>query len=53
MVLLFRDFYEKHYMVPLCSCIAIVWFIFFAMVLIIPWVVAHEAGGKYLALAIH
>lgn len=41
MVLLFRDFYEKQYKVPLCSCIAIVWLIFFVLVLVIPWIVAH------------
>lgn len=47
MVLLFRDFYEKQYKVPLCSCIAIVWLIFFVLVLVLPWIVAHSAGGKY------
>jgi len=41
MVLLFRDFYEKQYKVPLCSCIALIWLIFFALVLVIPWFAAH------------
>ena len=46
MVLLFRDFYEKQYKVPMCSCIAIVWLLFFALVILIPWVLAWRAGGK-------
>ena len=46
MVLLFRDFYEKSYKVPMCSGVACVWFIFFALVLIIPWVACWRAGGK-------
>lgn len=48
MVLLFRDFYEKHYKVPMCSCIALVWLLFFAMVVIIPWVLAWRAGGFWI-----
>ena len=46
MVLLFRDFYEKHYMVPCCSCVAFIWCIFFAMVVVLPWIAAWSAGGK-------
>jgi len=45
MVLLFRDFYEKSYKVPMCSGVACVWFIFFALVLILPWVACWKAGG--------
>jgi len=44
-VLLFRDFYEKQYLVPCCSCVALIWFIFFAMVLVVPWIAAWSAGG--------
>ena len=47
MVLLFRDFYEKHYMVPCCSCVAFIWCIFFAMVIIVPWIAAWSAGGEF------
>lgn len=46
MVLLYRDFYEKYYRVPCCSCIAFIWLIFFALVLIVPWIVAWTVGGK-------
>ena len=46
MVLLFRDFYEKHYMVPCCSCVAFIWCIFFAFVIVVPWIAAWSAGGE-------
>ena len=32
-------------MVPCCSCVAFVWCIFFAMVLIVPWIAAWSSGG--------
>ena len=48
MVLLYRDFYEKHYKVPCCSCVAFIWCIFFALVLIVPWILAWSVGGKSL-----
>ena len=46
MVLLFRDFYEKSYKVPCCSCIAFVYIVFFTLVLTVPWIVAWTVGGK-------
>ena len=46
MVLLFRDFYEKQYKVPMCSCVACIWFIFFVLTLAVPLFLAHSAGGK-------
>ena len=48
MVLLFRDFYEKSYKVPMCSGVACVWAIFFALVVITPWIACWRAGGKSL-----
>lgn len=47
MVLLFRDFYEKHYKVNCCSCLAFVWLIFFTLVVTVPYYLAHDAGGKF------
>ena len=52
MVLLFRDFYEKHYMVPCCSCVAFIWCIFFALVIVVPWIAAWSAGGEFITLHI-
>ena len=46
MVLLFRDFYEKHYKVSCCSMVACIWLIFFILVLIVPWILCYQAGGK-------
>lgn len=46
MVLLFRDFYEKSYKVPMCSGVACVWAIFFALVIVAPWIACWRAGGK-------
>ena len=46
MVLLFRDFYEKSYKVPMCSGVACVWLVFFIIVVVTPWIACWRAGGK-------
>lgn len=50
MVHLFADFYEKQYKVSCFSCIAFVWFFFFAFSIILPFLEAHRAGGKHIII---
>ena len=47
MVLLFRDFYEKQYKVPMCSGVTCIWLLFFVMTLVAPWILCWRAGGKF------
>ena len=46
MVNLFSDFYEKHYKVPCCSCITVIWTVFFLASIIGPFLFAYESGGR-------